>query len=96
MLFDGSVRRRKLITAIEAAGILNMAETTFRQKCNGMGLPPVDLNAALPPGSPLLKDHWRWVEDEIVAYVERAIAKRDKEQAELRRVMSGEKRKLKG
>ena len=71
--------RHKLITAPAAAEILGLAESTFRAKCYEMGLVPVDLNAALPSGSKLLRDHWRWREDEVYGFIERATAKRDKE-----------------
>ena len=71
--------RIKLITAPAAAEILGLAVSTFRAKCYGMGLIPVDLNAALPGGSRPIRDHWRWVEGEVIAYVERATAKRDRE-----------------
>jgi hypothetical protein len=84
--------RHKLITAVAAADILGLAESTFRVKSREMGLVPVDLNAALPRGAKPIKDHWRWIEAEVLAFANRAVITRDREAAQQRRVLSFEKR----
>jgi hypothetical protein len=84
--------RHKLITAVAAADILGLAESTFRVKSREMGLMPVDLNAALPRGTKPLRDHWRWIEAEVMAFASRAVVCRDRAAAEQRRVLSFEKR----
>lgn len=83
--------RRKLITAAVAADLLALAESTFRQKCREMGLHPVDLNAALPRGTKPIRDHWRWIEDEVMAFIEKAIKNRDKDVAELKAIFRFER-----
>jgi len=69
----------KLITCKQAATILSLRESTFREraatpaKAAKMGLTYINLNDGLPKGAPPLKDHIRFIESEVTAIRDRAV-----------------------
>jgi hypothetical protein len=82
-----TAHRDEFLDAREAALLLGMPESTFRENAERLGLVPIDLNDGLVDGQKPFTNRWRWLRSEVEAKRQQLIAARNERYRELREMV---------